>query len=113
MNDLLNLLSDSEKEYVNQACYNEKYEKGMQMFRSEENCKGLMSVQSGQLRTFIISDEGREITLFRVNEGDMCVLSASCLMDTISFDVIIEATEDTEVRVLPSPVLNHIMKNNP
>lgn len=83
------------------------------MHRSNENCKGLMTVLSGQLRTYIVSEEGREVTLFRVYPGDVCVLSASCLLDSIDFDVMIEATENTEVLILPTLCLNTIMKENP
>lgn len=106
-------LSEKEKEGIQLACYKEKFPKGMLMHRSEDTCKGLMSVLSGQLRVYIVSEEGREVTLFRVNANEVCVLSASCLMDTIAFDVLIESTEDTEVLVLPSIELNSIMKNNP
>ena len=53
------------------------------------------------------------MTLFRVRAGEVCVLSASCLMDTIAFDVMIEAMEETVVSVLPSVVLNQVMKKNP
>lgn len=106
-------LTQSEKEYIEEACFTEKYEKGMLMHRSEQNCKGLMVVLSGQLRTYVVSEEGREVTLFRVYEKDVCVLSASCLMDSIAFDVLIEATDETEVLVLPSVSLNQIMSNNP
>lgn len=52
----------------------------------------------------------REVTLFRVNAEEVCVLSASCLMDTITFDVLIEATEETEVLVLPASTLNQVMQ---
>lgn len=106
-------LTQSEKEYIEEACFTEKYEKGMRMHRSEQNCKGLMVVLTGQLRTYVVSEEGREVTLFRVYEKDACVLSASCLMDSIAFDVLIEATDETEVLVLPSVSLNQIMSNNP
>lgn len=106
-------LTQSEKEYIEEACFTEKYEKGMLMHRSEQNCKGLMVVLTGQLRTYVVSEEGREVTLFRVYEKDACVLSASCLMDSIAFDVLIEATDETEVLVLPSVSLNQIMSNNP
>lgn len=106
-------LTQSEKEYIEEACFTEKYEKGMLMHRSEQNCKGLMVVLKGQLRTYVVSEEGREVTLFRVYEKDACVLSASCLMDSIAFDVLIEATDETEVLVLPSVSLNQIMSNNP
>lgn len=107
-----NNLSDFEKEYIEKACYKEKFDKGMLMHRSEENCKGLMAVLSGQLRTYILSDEGREVTLFRVYGGDVCVLSASCLMDSIAFDVMIESIEETEVLVIPSICLSSIIKKN-
>ena len=74
-------LNPDEEEYIKSSLYTEKYDKGMIMHRSGENCKGLMTVLSGQLRTYILSDEGREVTLFRVCANDVCVLSASCLMD--------------------------------
>lgn len=106
-------LTDAEKNVVENAVYIEKYDKGMMMHRTDGNCKGLMTVLSGQLRTYILSEEGREVTLFRVNEEEVCVLSASCLMDTITFDVLIEATEDTEVLVLPAAVLNQVVLQNP
>ena len=106
-------LSDSEKLLIENAVYKEKYNKGMLMHRTEDSCKGLMTVLSGQLRTYILSEEGREVTLFRVNANEVCVLSASCLLDTITFDVLIEATEDTEVLVLPASTLNQVMQQNP
>ena len=83
------------------------------MHRTEDSCKGLMTVLSGVLRTYILSEEGREVTLFRVQSEEVCVLSASCLLDTITFDVLIEATEDTEVLVLPSAVLKQLTDKNP
>lgn len=106
-------LSDAEKNQIEQSVYVESYPKGMLMHRTEDSCKGLMTVLSGQLRTYILSEEGREVTLFRVNADEVCVLSASCLMDTITFDVLIEATEDTEVLVLPAAILNQVVQQNP
>ena len=106
-------LTNAEREYIENAIYTETYNKGMMMHRTEDSCKGLMTVLSGQLRTYILSEEGREVTLFRVNAEEVCVLSASCLMDTITFDVLIEATEDTEVLVLPAAILNQVVQQNP
>lgn len=105
-------LTDAEKTVMEQAVYVEKFDKGMLMHRSTDSCKGLMTVLKGQLRTYILSEEGREVTLFRVNAGEVCVLSASCLMDAITFDVLIEATEETEVMVFPSAYLNQLMQQN-
>jgi len=106
-------LTELEQSAITESCYTETYPKGALMHRSSENCKGLMTVLSGQLRTYILSEEGREVTLFRVKKNDVCVLSASCLMDSITFDVLIEATEETCVLVLPSITLNPIITNNP
>ncbi|MBR2045695.1 MAG: Crp/Fnr family transcriptional regulator [Agathobacter sp.] len=106
-------LSDAEKSLVESVVYTEKYNKGMLMHRTEDSCKGLVTVLTGQLRTYIVSEEGREVTLFRVNEEEVCVLSASCLMDAITFEVLIEATEETEVLVFPSAILNQLMQQNP
>lgn len=105
-------LKESEKKNIEHSCYKKIYEKGMLIHREEENCMGLVSVLNGQLRTYILSDEGREVTLFRVHTEEVCVLSTSCLMDSIAFDVFIEAIEQTEILVLPSICLNDIMKKN-
>lgn len=105
-------LTDLEKNVIENAVYVEKFDKGMLMHRTDGSCKGLMTVLNGQLRIYILSEEGREITLFRVNKEEVCVLSASCLMDAITFDVLIEATEDTEVLVLPAAILNQVIQQN-
>lgn len=106
-------LTEEEKTYIEQACYRETFQKGMLMHRSADGCKGLITVLSGQLRTYLMSDEGREVTLFRVYGGEVCVLSTASLMDSIEYDVLIESTEKTEVLILPTGCLNHILENNP
>ena len=68
---------------------------------------------SGQLRAFLLSEEGREVTLYRVREGETCVLSSSCLMDAIVFDVLIEAIEETHVITLPVTALSPLAQQRP
>ena len=60
------------------------------------DCAGLLLIKSGQLRAYILSDEGREITLYRLFERDICLFSASCIMKSIQFEVIIEAEKEEE-----------------
>ena len=105
------LLPD-EKSLLQENARVEVYEKGAVINRTTEECKGLMAVRAGQLRTYILSEEGREVTLFRVQEQEICVLSASCLMDSIVFEVWIEAMEHTEVILIPSSVLHQIKEKN-
>lgn len=105
-------LNESERFLIENAIQIEKYHRGTLMHRTQDSCKGLMAVLSGQLRTYILSDEGREVTLFRVQQKEVCVLSASCLMDSITFDVLIEAIQDTEVMIIPAIILNQVMQKN-
>lgn len=106
-------LEQEEKNLLEGSLRTEIYDKGMLIHRTENSCQGLITVLSGSLRTYIISEEGREVTLFRVPAGEVCVLSVSCLMDAITFDVAIEATEDTEIAVIPTSVMHQIMNKNP
>lgn len=106
-------LSDNEKDQMIHEARTVKYVKGFQMLQCESGCNGIMIVKSGQLRTYISSAEGREITLFRVFKDDVCVLSASGLMDAIAFDVMIDAVEDAEVLMIPVSVCETIMKGHP
>lgn len=101
-----------EKEQLRKGCFETTYRKGLLMRRSEQQCSGIMLILNGQLRTYIVSEEGREVTLFRVHQDDVCVLSATCLMDAIVFDVMIDAVEDTSVIVIPSAVLSPLMEKH-
>ncbi len=105
-------LSENEKKQMIHETRTVKYEKGLQMLHCESGCNGILIVKSGQMRTYISSEEGREITLFRVFENDVCVLSASGLMDAITFDVMMDAVEDTEVLIIPVSVCEEIMKKH-
>ncbi len=63
-------------------------------------CTGVLLVRSGSLRVYLLSEEGREVTLYRLFAGDICILSASCALHNITFDVFVDAEEDTELTVI-------------
>lgn len=69
-------------------------------------------VKSGQLRAYILSEEGREITIYRLFDMDMCLFSASCMMRSIQFEVTIEAEKDTELWVIPAEIYKTIMEES-
>ena len=87
-----------------------KYSKGEVLHSTSQKCTGLILVLSGQLRAFTISDDGREITMYRLFERDICLFSASCIMNSIQFDITITAEKDTEVLEIPSEVYKEIME---
>ena len=76
-------------------------------------CKGIIIVLSGMMRIYMVSEEGREITLFHIYAGDSCVLSASCLLETIAFEIIIEAVGEVHAVIVPTTVLLPIIDSNP
>jgi len=106
-------LNNKEQDIVSASVLSQKMKKGDILHRGCGECSGIVHVAKGQLRVYIVSEEGREVTLYRLHEGELCVLSASCLMDAIVFDVLIEAVQDSELVVLPSPALHDIMETNP
>ena len=76
------------------------------------DCLGLLLVKSGQLRAYMLSEEGREVTISRFFEMDMCLFSASCVMSNMLFDVFIEAEKDSEVWVIPACLYQNLMEES-
>lgn len=85
---------------------------GTVLHNGSADCLGLLLVCSGQLRAYILSDEGREITLYRLFERDICLFSASCMMQSIQFDVQIEVEKDAEFWVIPPDVYKSLMEQS-
>lgn len=88
-----------------------RYQKG-QLPHQGGDCSGLLLVQSGQLRVYILSPGGKEVTLYRLFPWDICLFSASCVMKNIHFDLYVEAEKDTQVFVVPSEVYQELMKSS-
>ena len=86
--------------------------KGTVLHNGSMDCTGLLLIQSGQLRAYMLSEEGREITLYRLFDMDMCLFSASCIMRSIQFEVTIEAEKDTDLWIIPAEVYRGIMEES-
>lgn len=86
-----------------------KAAQGTLLHSNSEECLGLLLIRSGQLRAYILSDEGREITLYRLFEHDVCLLSTSCVMPDMQFDVMIEAEKDSELWSIPACLYKNLM----
>lgn len=87
------------------------YAKGQRPHQGGD-CSGLFLVQKGQLRVYILSENGKEVTLYRLFAWDICLFSASCIMKNISFDLYVEAEKDTDVLVVPSGLYEELMKSS-
>ena len=107
-----NKLTPIQQELVLSTLTTRKVSKGTMVHNGNLECTGLLLVKSGQLRTYILSEEGREITLYRLFDMDLCVLSASCIIRSIQFEIMIEAEKDTELWIVPPAVYKKIMEES-
>ena len=105
-------LSDTDKESLVRSSYPVSFKKGTHIHDGNE-CTGVILVRSGNLRLYLLSAEGKEVTLYRLYGGDVCVLSASCVLDAITFDVSVDAEEDSECVVVGSCVLEELSRRIP
>ncbi len=92
-------LSEWDKETFIKSSYAINFRAG-QNIHDGGKCTGVILIKSGQLRLYMLSDEGKEVTLYRLFPGEMCILSASCVLNTLTFDVFIDAEEDSECVVV-------------
>lgn len=75
-------------------------------------CTGLYIVKRGRLRLYILSEEGREITLYRLSPGEMCMLAASCVIQSITFDVYLDAELPSECYMIGASALGEVTERN-
>lgn len=106
------LLTEQERDTVQQSAMVRRYEKGALIHGGGSECLGLLLVLSGEIRTYLLSDEGREVTLFRLYPGELCVLSASCVISQITFDTQMTAQQETEVLIIPAGLVAALTEQN-
>ena len=87
----------------------QKVKSGTVLHDGSPECLGMLLLRSGQLRAYMLSEEGREITITRFFEMDICLFSASCVMPNMQFDIFIEAEKDSEVWVIPACLFQNLM----
>ena len=105
-------LTPQQQRVLTQSTAQRSVPKGTVLAGSSTECTGLLLVRCGQLRAVILSDEGREITLYRLFERDICLFSASCMLRSMQFEIMIAAEKDTELFVIPADVYQSVAKES-
>lgn len=105
-------LNIDEQNQLNQAAYYQELAKGEQISKQNDNCTGLVVLKSGRIRAFILSADGREITLFRMMENEICILSASCLFRNLNFTLYLDAEKDSAIYIVPTKVFEELSLYN-
>ena len=85
---------------------------GTLVYGGGAECAGLILPVEGRLRAYMLTDEGRELTLYRLFPRDMCLFSASCVLRGVQFDVLVEAERDTDAFFLPAEVYQGLMEES-
>jgi len=105
-------LSSDEKEFVAQTSNIVRYHPNQNIHASDNRCAGVLFIIKGEIRVYIMSEEGKEVTLYRLSEGEVCIMSASCVMADVTFDVYIDAGTEVEAVLLPTSSFSKLQKNN-
>jgi CRP/FNR family transcriptional regulator, anaerobic regulatory protein len=105
-------LNIDEQEQLKQATSKRKVTKGEQFSDLNDPCNGLIVLKNGRIRAFILTVDGREMTLFRLQEKDICILSASCLFKNVNFTVYLDVEKDSSIYLIPTIVFEKLSHNN-
>lgn len=105
-------LKEEEKKMLQEASRKVHYPVGTPVYSGAGECLGAIFILKGILRTYLLSDEGKEITMFRLRQGDTCILSASCVLPAITFEVEIEAQTEVEALLIPARVMSIATRDN-
>ena len=107
-----NIMSENDKETFMRSSYEITIPAGTNIHNGNE-CTGVILIKSGSLRLYLLSEEGKEITLYRLFPGDMCILSASCVLSSITFDVFVDSEENSECVVVGGCAYEDLSKRMP
>ncbi len=105
-------LTPAQQELIQKTLVHQQAKKGDVIHNGSLTCSGLLVVYSGQLRAYILSEEGREVTLYRLFDRDICLFSASCVMRSVQFEIVIEAEKDSSLWFIPPHIFKQLMEQS-
>ncbi len=105
-------LSDADRNFLFDHSRRTTFEKGQTIHDGDE-CTGVILVRSGCLRLYMMSEEGKDISLYRLFAGDVCMLSASCALKSITFDVLVDADEVSDCVVIAGDAFAELSAREP
>ncbi len=107
-----NDMSEDDKETFCRSSHAVSFKKGVNIHDGNE-CTGIILVRSGSLRMYMLSEDGKEITLSRFFPGEMCILSASCVLHTVSFDVFVDSEDESDCIVIGGCAFEDLARRMP
>lgn len=86
---------------------------GKILLEEGSRCETLLLVRSGTIRVFKATPAGREITLYLVQAGEMCILGISCLFSDQRYPAMAAVMEDVDALVVPGGVFRELFRDEP
>ncbi len=74
---------------------------GSRIFGEGDGCQSYLLLLEGSVRVRKVSESGREIVLYRMEPGQTCILTTTCLISGEDYPA--EAIAETDVRALAIP----------
>ena len=105
-------ISETDRENLMRSTQCVHFDRGTNIHDGGE-CTGIIIIKSGSLRVYILSEDGKEITLYRLFAGDVCVLSASCVLNSLTFDVFIDAEEESDCVIVGGCAFAELSERSP
>ena len=105
-------LSPEERERVERSAHSVRYGAGQMIWSGELDCLGILMIRSGVVRLFLSSQDGREATIARMTDREVCTLTASCTMPTTEFNILVQAESEVEALVIPALCLSSLVREN-
>jgi CRP/FNR family transcriptional regulator, anaerobic regulatory protein len=82
---------------------------GQAVFSPGASCRNYLVVRAGSVRVSTMTENGREVVLYRVGPGEACVLTTSCLLAGKDYDAFGVAETDVEALAVPKPVFEELL----
>ncbi len=108
----ISVLKKEEREQLAIHAKRARFQKNENLHGADGECTGLILIEQGIVRVYMMSEEGKEITLYRLYPGDICLLSASCVLESITFDVFVDAQTDCQVCIVPAGFVASLSKQH-
>ena len=105
-------LTLDEQEELKRHVHTASYQPGETIHGGDNNCLGVLIVKQGCIRSYMLSNKGKDITLYRLYPGEICMLSASCVLSNVTFDIHVDSESKTEVLVISSHIFSRLMAEN-
>ncbi len=81
-----------------------KVNRGSLLFSEGSLCSAVPFVKEGELKVYLISDSGRELTLYKVMPGQMCMLAMITVYSNREYPAYTRAEEDSVIFMVPKEI---------